>query len=361
MNNEILFVRLIEILYLISTFLCLSMVIAQNLRSSHWLVRMFDFPVKQLVIVQFVLLLVSAFTGLIDSNIFTILTTIGSVALIFLLYSIWPYTPLHPLDIKNDQNKNLQTLHIMSANVFMDNTRYDELIQLVREQQPDCLLLLETDAKWEKATEVLDKDYPYQIKHPLENTYGLLFFSKLKMKESEVRFLLKSDIPSIKVKLEVSSDRSVLLYGVHPEPPSPTESETSEPRDIELLKLANEVREINDPIIFAGDFNDVAWSHTTRLFRRYSGLLDPRIGRGSYSTFHVKYPLFRWPLDHFFLSSHFTLKGIKVLSSIGSDHFPISIKVNLPFKNDNESPKIEKGDLEEVSDKMKNEKEHKDV
>ena len=204
----------------------------------------------------------------------------------------------------------------------------------------------------------LDELYPYSIKHPLENTYGLLFFSKYKIHNPEVRFLLKSDIPSIRAKLELSPNIYCWFYGVHPEPPSPTESDTSEPRDIELLKLAKEVRKLEEPVIFAGDFNDVAWSHTTRLFRRFSGLLDPRIGRGSYSTFHVKYPLLRWPLDHFFLSAHFTINEMKVLPSIDSDHFPILIELNLHPEKSHYTPRPEQEDVSEIKDKLNNEENH---
>ena len=72
-----------------------------------------------------------------------------------------------------------------------------------------------------------------------------------------------------------------------------------------------------------GDLNDVAWSHTTRLFRRISGLLDPRVGRGSYPTFPVQFPFFRFPLDYVFHSEALRLVAIERLEQIGSDHFPM--------------------------------------
>ena len=79
--------------------------------------------------------------------------------------------------------------------------------------------------------------------------------------------------------------------------------------------------------IVCGDLNDVAWSQTTRLFQRVSRLLDPRVGRGLYATFHADYPFARWPLDHLFHDETFALRRLDVLESIGSDHFPIYVQL----------------------------------
>ena len=112
-------------------------------------------------------------------------------------------------------------------------------------------------------------------------------------------------------------------------PPSPTEAETSSERDRELILVGQETAELNQPVVVAGDLNDVAWSDTTRLFRKISSLLDPRIGRGFFSSFHAGFPLIRWPLDHIFHSEHFGLVNIQRLPAIGSDHFPIFIELRL--------------------------------
>jgi hypothetical protein len=74
--------------------------------------------------------------------------------------------------------------------------------------------------------------------------------------------------------------------------------------------------------------NDVAWSHTSELFRRISSLLDPRVGRGLLPTFHADYSLLRWPLDHVFVSAEFKVDDMERLPYMGSDHFPIYIKLS---------------------------------
>ena len=89
-----------------------------------------------------------------------------------------------------------------------------------------------------------------------------------------------------------------------------------------------EIAEETGAAIVAGDLNDVAWSHTSRLFRRISRLLDPRVGRGMYNTFHARYWPLRWPLDHVFVSDTFVLRRLQRLPAFGSDHFPVYIALD---------------------------------
>ncbi len=79
-------------------------------------------------------------------------------------------------------------------------------------------------------------------------------------------------------------------------------------------------------IVF-GDLNDVAWSDTTERFRDISGMLDPRLGRGFYTTFSAKSFIMRFPLDYLCASPHFSLRDMKKMPANGSDHFAMSISL----------------------------------
>ena len=134
--------------------------------------------------------------------------------------------------------------------------------------------------------------------------------------------------------MKLPGNRLLHFYGVHPKPPgSPKpkkgELNDSEQRDAELVIVAKEVANLEEPVIVAGDFNDVAWSHTTRLFQRISRLLDPRVGRGMFNSYHAKVPIFRYPLDHLFHSDHFTLDTMELGDDFGSDHFPVFVSLTL--------------------------------
>jgi endonuclease/exonuclease/phosphatase (EEP) superfamily protein YafD len=246
------------------------------------------------------------------------------VALLYQAWQIYPYTLFASQQVQKARRETPETtLRLLVANVLMPNRNAARFLELVAAERPDLLLVLEPDHWWEESLRPLKADFPHSLQYPLDNTYGMLLYSRLRITGEQVHFLVKEDVPSFRVQVHLPSGDLIDLWGLHPEPPTPQESESSAPRDAELLLVGKAVRDLQRPVIVAGDLNDVAWSRTTRLFQRVSGLLDPRIGRGRYSTFHARYPFLRWPLDHVFHSDHFRLIDLRVLPGFDSDHFPI--------------------------------------
>ena len=292
----------------------------------HWWVRGVEFPRIQIMILGII-----AWVGMLVFGTEWqlgqwLLFIVLSITLAFQLRMVLPYTKLWKKEVKNAVDKpEVQEcqLKIMVSNVLTPNDETQKLAELVKDKKPDILITLETDEKWETALNQIEADYPYTVKVPLDNLYGMHLYSKLELINPEVKYLIIDDIPSIHTQMRLQGGQIIWLYCLHPMPPSPTEADKSTTRDAELLMVGKHIKENNQTAILAGDLNDVAWSKTTRRFQRISGLLDPRIGRHFINTFHVKYPFLRWALDHIFHSACFTVVDIKRMPSIGSDHFPV--------------------------------------
>lgn len=270
---------IISVIMIISVFLSL-------VRKDFWIYKILEYPRLQKLIL---ILIISCFwyfywpiTELINQLIFYGLL----LSIIYLIYKILPYTSLSKKEMKKVIATDPENeLKIFSANVFQDNDQYHKILQQVKETDPDLIFLLETNKAWETATRELNKKYPYNLLCPQENTYGLLFYSRLKLENAKINFVVKDDIPSIEAVVVLRSNKKIQLWGLHPEPPVPGESLYSTAKDKELMKTALKAKDRYMPCIVFGDLNDVAWSHTTVLFRKTSGLLDPRRGRGFYNTF----------------------------------------------------------------------------
>ena len=306
-------------LLLLATFITLW-------RYEAWWVRGWDFPRLQVAVVAASVLLLQVV--LLDFSASGSLVLVG-LTVLCLVYQLWwiaAYTPFFPVEVKlapGDDANN--TISIMTANVLTTNKNAAGLLREVHQWRPDILVTLETNAWWQQQLDVLGADYPYTIKCPLENLYGMHVYSRLPLEDPAIQFLIEPNIPSMHALAILPSGQQVRVHFLHPAPPSPSENEESTERDAELLVVAKSVVDAELPVIVAGDLNDVAWSATTRLFRKISGLLDPRVGRGMFNSFHADYWCVRWPLDHLFHSDHFTLKDIRRLPSFGSDHFPMLI------------------------------------
>lgn len=249
-------------------------------------------------------------------------------AIAYQLKMVLPYTMLWKKQVKQVSQVQLdesKQISMIVSNVLTTNTKYHLLIELIKKHQPDLVLTLETDQTWQNELAVIEADYPYRVPVPLDNLYGMHLYSKLELTETEVKFILSDEIPSIHTRVTLPSGNQVQLYCLHPKPPSPTEAKDSTLRDAELLIVGDQIKDIDESCIVMGDLNDVAWSRTTRLFQRISGLLDPRVGRHFVNTFHADYPLLRWSLDHVFHSTDFALVHMERLPHMGSDHFPVYV------------------------------------
>lgn len=306
------------------TALILLVTVLPLLRNPHWIIRGMDFPRLQFAI-SIAALLIADFLFLNMQSVFTwLLILIAALCLLWQLWWILPYTIFWRVEVKKAGCSSFENqISILTTNVLTSNKNADLLIQLVRQHKPDVLVTLESDQWWEQQLAVLEVDMPHSVKCPLDNLYGTHVYSRLALGDQEIVYLVEEDVPSIHTTLTLHSGITVRMHFVHPAPPSPTENPESAERDAELVIVARSVAETDQPVIVTGDLNDVAWSATTRLFRKISGLLDPRVGRGMFNTFHADFTFLRWPLDHLFHSQHFTLNSIKRLPSIGSDHFAL--------------------------------------
>lgn len=293
------------------------------IRMRYWWVRGFDFPRLQFFVIAILVGLAHWLLVQVDWRWLSIVACV-LVALIQGAH-ILPWTPLWSKPVKaatcTDEKRYIT---LLIANVLTPNRNAEGLLRQIHEHRPDVVITLESDQWWEEQLEQsLKEDWPYSVKVPLDNLYGMHLFSKAPLENTEVSWLIQADIPSIHTWLRMECGARIRLHALHPRPPAPSESEKSLWRDAELLLVGRTIHQREQPTILAGDLNDVAWSRTTRRFCRVSGMLDPRRGRGMFSTFHATYPLLRWPLDHIFISEHFTLVKMRRLKKFGSDHFPI--------------------------------------
>lgn len=319
-----------------------------------WWIRIGDFPRLQLLTIYVAMLVV----------LLPYRRKIGIRWWVMLLVSccliqvvkIFPWLPIAPYEVQTAESADPnRRLRILSANVLQDNDQYDRLLQLIDQEAPDVVVIVEVNDRWIDQLHSLERQYAYHEIHPLENKYGIALYSRLPLVAAKVRYLISDEIPSMDVSIALRSGHQVRLFAVHPNPPRPGEHTTK--RDGELVLVGREIATAAEPngskptsAVVLGDLNDVGWSRTTNLFQEVSGLLDPRKGRGIYPTFNAHSWCWRYPLDHLFHSDDFRVAEIRTLPDIGSDHFPLLVELSHEpsAAEQQEAPDLDAGDRDDA-------------
>jgi endonuclease/exonuclease/phosphatase (EEP) superfamily protein YafD len=338
---------------LFASYLFTAATVLPLVRREAWWIRLFDFPRPQITLGAIMsagaLLAVRKRDSLRDNIAFTAL----GAATVYQGWEMARYTRLRPAQsLRAESDDPERRVRILTANVLESNRNTRQYLDLIVECDPDIVVLAEADPFWEEQMRVIEDAYPHTMKCPLSNTYGLALYSRLPLSEKQILFRVEEDVPSFSAIVTLRNGDRFQLHVIHPRPPH-VGVDTVE-RDAELIVVAKEIKDTELPVIVTGDLNDVAWSHTTRLFLRISGLLDPRLGRAFCNTFHAHYPIFRWPLDHLFHSRAFRLVKFERGPQTDSDHFPVIAELSFEpeVRREQEKPAPEHEDFEEADRKI---------
>jgi len=291
--------------------------------SKAWWVRVWDFPRAQIATA---LACVAAGIAVAGPARVVLLPPLLA-ALAYQLWRIRPYTRAMTPEMVLAPAAAGRDIVLMAANVLMENGRHQAVRNLVEEVDPDVLLLMETNEAWVNAVEPTLARYPTVVRVPKDNYYGLVFATRLEAIDVRAVRIADDDTPAVFAELKTRDGAVFRFVGLHPRPPVP--GEDSESRDAQILYAARFAAKSGVPLVAMGDFNDAAWSDTAQRFKHVGGYLDPRIGRGFFSSFDATRWWFRCPIDQLYATPDVAMVSFRRGPDIGSDHFPIIAEVRL--------------------------------
>ena len=172
-------IAILVVLIVIATLMPLS-------RHTKWWVRDLDFPRLQIAVVALAVLVAEAVLLDLGERDSPLLMIITAACLIYQAWWIFPYTRPYPNEVKMAVGTAPgDRIRILTANVLTPNRNADKLIALIREHKPHVFVTLETDKWWQERLDVLDADYPYSMKCPLDNLYGMHVYSNLPLEDGK--------------------------------------------------------------------------------------------------------------------------------------------------------------------------------
>jgi endonuclease/exonuclease/phosphatase (EEP) superfamily protein YafD len=262
----------------------------------------------------------------------TLFASMIAASMLFQSSYLINYTPLVSKAVP-DALTNNEGLKLLVYNLYLENENYNEVLNMLNKANADVLVILETTTVWEQKLASLKKKYPFTTGTANKVGYGMTIYSNIPMENLEKHYLNNKNVPSYSFEIQPDNMPQIQIYSVHPPPPKHFENmpDNEGKKEVALSFIGNRIKNDNKPVIVMGDLNDVAWGDTERLMQAGNKLHDVRVGRGFYNTFSAHNYLLRWPLDHVFVTEHFTLKNIQLFNNAGSDHYPVFVE--LIYKN----------------------------
>jgi endonuclease/exonuclease/phosphatase (EEP) superfamily protein YafD len=232
--------------------------------------------------------------------------------------AVLPYLP-SPLA---EESAAPATLKVLTINVSYRQFAVRRLLELVREADPDVLIVQELTPHAERVLADFDTAFPYYRKFTADGAAGIGLWSRYEL-ESETTFAL-GRMPAIEARVRAPRG-SFTVIGVHLS--SPVRPRRAAARNRELLALGVRSAAIAGPLVVAGDFNVTPYSPYFTDWLAASGLTDSRRGRTLSVSWPTMAPWVGIPIDHVAVNSGFTILSHRQLPNFESDHYGVLVEL----------------------------------
>ncbi|OUL30190.1 endonuclease/exonuclease/phosphatase [Nostoc sp. RF31YmG] len=241
------------------------------------------------------------------------------------LIEVLPWYLPHSQQLAGNATKQIR---LLSFNINIQNNDDKGVINVVQDNHPDVALFIEVNRSgFDNLKTSFKNTLPYTFRSP---GGGLAIFSRLPIQDVKADNFNGKGGHNLIATLTVAK-QSIKLIGTHPI--VPVIRNNFHRRNLQLAALSDYIKEINQPLILMGDFNLTPWSPYYRRFINKTKLHNSRLGFGILPSWprpatHVNLPswvipLMNIPIDHCFVSKHFSVAQISTGANANSDHAPL--------------------------------------
>ena len=231
-----------------------------------------------------------------------------------------------PWYFDTQEHGNGTNVTLLLANVLDSNTEFDRLFELLDEENPDVIALLEVTPEWLVELAALRADYPYSYAEARDGNFGIALFSRLPIKSANHVDSPPFGYPTINASLTIGEE-SLHLVATHPM--IPVGKKIYAARNEQLESLPGLLQKPAGATILIGDLNTAMWEPNYRALEKATGLRNSRRGFGILPTWPTFMPFAMIPLDHLLVSEEIGVKSVRTGPRIGSDHLPLIVTLVL--------------------------------
>ena len=235
--------------------------------------------------------------------------------------TVWQVLRMPPAS--SDGNPPADAVRVLSLNVFDLNRQHDRLVNYVRRQQSDVVVLAELTTEWLPSIERLGAEYPYHWISSRDPRSGMAMFSRRLPVASGSITLSGNQTPAHVITIATAGGPLSILAT---QAQWPVSAALANARNRQLDALAGEAsRREGAALAVVGDLNVSPFSpYYARLLRR--GGLRRCSGDGLWTpTWPTLFPPLLIQLDHCLAGDGVRAWNFRRGEYVGSDHLPILV------------------------------------